>query len=307
MHTFGGVSDHHHDDASYADADARRVVVISAVVLAIAAAAEFAASLKGHSAGVLADALHNAGDVVTTLVLLIAFAIARRPATRRFPSGFGRVEEVATLVIIVVILFTAAAAAFASLSRLLSTAGYPNALPGLAAAAVAIVANFGVSEYKIRVGRRIRSLALETDGLHSRLDALVSAAAFAGLGLAWMGFAIADPLAGLLITFAIIYILTTTIGRLVLRMMDAVDPQLIEQITTAAARVNGVLGVHDVRARWVGRELVAVVHIDCPPDSTLQKAHDMAEAVEQAVHQRVPAIHLDVHMDPGTGQHSHSP
>lgn len=299
------MSDHHHDEATYADAAARRAVVVSAVVLAIAAAAEFAASLRGHSAGVLADALHNAGDAVTTLVLLIAFAIARRPATRRFPSGFGRVEEVATLVVIIVILFTAAAAALESLARLFSTAGYPNAVPGLAAAAVGIVANFGVSEYKIRVGRRIRSLALEADGLHSRLDALVSAAAFAGLALAWMGFAIADPLAGLLVTFAIIYILATTIGRLVLRMMDAVDPQLIEQITSAAASVNGVLGVHDVRARWVGRELVAVVHIDCPADATLRKAHDIAQTVEREVQRQVPAVHLDVHMDPGTGRHSH--
>lgn len=302
-----GVADHHHDEASYADASARRAVIVSAVVLGLAAAVEFAASLKGHSAGVLADALHNAGDAVTTLVLLIAFAIARRPATRRFPSGFGRVEEVATLVIIVVILFTAAAAALESLGRLLSTEGYSNPLFGLIAAAVGIVANFSVSEYKIRVGRRIRSIALEADGLHSRLDALVSAGAFAGLGLAWMGFAIADPLAGLLITFAIIYILATTVGRLVLRMMDAVDPDVIDQITKAAAGVKGVLGVHDVRARWVGRELVAVLHIDCPPNSSLKAAHDIAMAVEKEVEKQVPAVHLDVHMDPGTGQHSHSP
>ena len=307
MHTFGGVSDHHHDDASYADAAARRAVVVSALVLGVTAAAEFAASLKGHSAGVLADALHNTGDAVTTLVLLVSFAIARRPATRRFPSGFGRVEEVATLVVVIVIFFSAAAAALESLGRLFSTEGYPNPVPGLAAAAVAVIANFGVSEYKIRVGRRIRSLALEADGLHSRLDALVSGAAFVGLGLAWMGFAIADPLAGLLVTFAILYILATTIGRLVLRMMDAVDPHLIDQISNAAASVNGVLGVHDVRARWVGRELVAVVHIDCPPNSTLQKAHDIARTVEREVGRQVPAVHLDVHMDPGTGRHSHGP
>src|SRR5690349_19688827 len=128
------VADHHHDEASYADASARRAVIVSAVVLGIAAAVEFAASLKGHSAGVLADAFHNSGDAATTLVLLIAFAIARRPATRRFPSGYGRVEEVATLVIIVVILFTAAAAAVESLGRLLSTEGYSNPLFGLIAA-----------------------------------------------------------------------------------------------------------------------------------------------------------------------------
>lgn len=301
-----GVSDHHHDEGAYADAAARRAVIVSAVVLAVASAAEFAASSRVHSASVLADALHNAGDAVTTMVLLGAFAIARRPATHRFTSGFGRVEDVATLVIVVVILITAAAAAFESIGRLLSSEGYTNPYAGLAATAIAAVANFGVAEYKVRVGRRIRSLALEADGLHSRLDGLVSAGAFAGLGLAWMGFAIADSLAGVLIALAIIYILAGTVGRLVLRMMDAVDPQLIEEITTAAAGVGGVLGVHDVRARWVGRELVAVLHIDCAPTATLAQAHDTAEAVQKEVGKRVPAVHLDVHMDPGTGAHSHS-
>ncbi len=282
------------------DAAATRAVVVSALALGVAAAVEFAAARAGHSAGVLADALHNSGDVLTTLVLLVAFAAARRPATRRFTSGFGRVEDVATLVIVLVIVFTAAAAALESLGRLLSTEGYQNAVPGMAAALVGVVANLGVSVYKIRVGRRIRSLALEADGMHSRLDALVSAGAFAGLLFAWMGFAIADPLAGLGITIAIVYILAGTVSRLVLRMMDAVDPGVIEQISAAALSVKGVVGVHDVRARWVGRELIGVLHVECSGELTVAQAHDIAIAVEHEVEHRVPAVRLDVHMDPAT-------
>jgi cation diffusion facilitator family transporter len=293
-----GLSDH---------AAANRAVIVSAVALGLAAAVEFVASRQSHSAAILADALHNSSDVLTTLVLLVAFAVARRPATRRFTSGFGRVEDVATLVIVLIIVFTAAAAALESVGRILSSEGYSNPWGGLFAAAVGVVANLGVSIYKIRVGRRIRSVALEADGIHSRIDALVSAAAFVGLLLAWMGFAIADPFAGIGITIAIVYILAGTVSRLVLRMMDAVDPALIEQITTAAIGVKGVLGVHDVRARWVGRELVAVLHIDCPPDATLKQAHDIAQAVQHEVEHRVPAIRLDVHMDPGTGAHRHAP
>ncbi len=288
------------------EAAATRAVIVSAVALGLAAALEFATSTAGHSAGVLADALHNAADVLTTLVLLVAFAIARRPATRRFTSGFGRVEDVATLVIVIIIVFTAAAAAFESLGRLLSSEGYENSIPAMAAAIVGVVANLGVSEYKIRVGRRIRSLALEADGIHSRLDALVSAAAFVGLLLAWMGFAIADPLAGVGVTIAVVYILAGTVSRLVLRMMDAVDPKMIEQISTAATSVKGVLGVHDVRARWVGRELIAVLHVEMAASATLAQAHDIAMAVEHEVEHRVPAVRLDVHMDPGDGSNTRS-
>lgn len=290
-----------HSHAMPDDKAANRAVLISALALGIASAIEFAATRSGHSAGVLADALHNAADVLTTLVLLGAFAVARRPATRRFTSGFGRVEDVATLVIVVVIVFTAAASAFESLGRILSSEGYQNALPAMGAALVSVAANLGVSEYKIRVGRRIRSMALEADGLHSRLDALVSAAALVGLALAWAGFAIADPLAGLGITIAIVYILAGTVSRLVLRMMDAVDPDVIEQISTAATSVKGVLGVHEVRARWVGRELIAVLHIEMAANATLQEAHDLAVEVEHEVEHRVPAVRLDVHMDPGAG------
>jgi cation diffusion facilitator family transporter len=162
-----------------------------------------------------------------------------------------------------------------------------------------------VSEYKIRVGRRIRSIALETDGLHSRLDALVSAAAFVGLLFAWMGFAIADPLAGIGITIAIVYILAGTVSRLVLRMMDAVDPHVIEELTEAARGVDGVLGVHDVRARWVGRELAAVLTVDCDADASLQDAHQVATRVDHAVSHVLPEARLDIHMDPGRTDHEH--
>src|SRR5258708_27090266 len=289
------------------DRAANRAVIVSALALGVASAVEFATSISGHSAGVLADALHNAGDVLTTLVLLVAFAVARRPATHRFTSGFGRVEDVATLVIVLVIVFTAAAAALESLGRLLSTQGYSNPVPAMGAAIVGVIANLGVSEYKIRVGRRIRSLALEADGIHSRLDALVSAAAFMGLLLAWMGFAIADPLAGVGVTIAVVYILAGTVSRLVLRMMDAVDPKMIEQISTAATSVKGVLGVHDVRARWVGRELIAVLHVEMAASSTLAQAHDIAMAVEHEVDHRGPAVSLHGPLHPGAGSNTRSP
>jgi cation diffusion facilitator family transporter len=295
-----------HSHGAYDEPAATRAVVVSAIALGIAAIVEFAAAISGKSAGVLADALHNSGDVLTTLVLLYAFSVARRPATQRFPSGFGRVEDVATLVIVVIIVVTAAAAAIESALRLLSNEPYGNVLGGMVAAGVGVVANIGVAEYKIRVGRKCLSAALEADGVHSRIDALVSLGAMVGLGLAALGVRLADPIAGLAITVAIVYILAGTVGSLVLRMMDAVDPKLIDGLTEAASRVDGVLGVHDVRARWVGRELVAVIHIDCAPESTLTQAHDLAMAVEHEVGHELPSVRLDIHMDPGTGEHEHA-
>ncbi|MEP7106065.1 MAG: cation diffusion facilitator family transporter, partial [Chloroflexota bacterium] len=251
--------------------------------------------------------LHNAGDVLTTLVLLVAFAIARRPATRRYPSGFGRIEDVATLLIVVVIVVTALVALYESVRKFFVVESYGNIGFSLLAAAAGVAANLAVSEYKVRVGRGIGSPALEADGIHSRIDAMVSAGAFVGIGLAGLGLRLADPVAGVFITLAIVYVVAGTVGKLFNRMMDAVDPEVVNEITATAKKVDGVLAVHDVSARWVGRELWAVIHIDCDPDASLREAHDVAERVQHEVGHEVELGRLDVHMDPGTSPHEHRP
>ena len=297
---------HSHSSAHYSNKDAIRAVVASAVALGIAAVAEISASIMSGSASVLADGLHNAGDVMTSFILLFTFALVRRPATRRFPSGYGRFEDVATLLIIVVIIITAAIAAAESVAKLLHPVPYSNVPLSLGAALVGVIANLGVSEYKVRVGRGIGSESLAADGIHSRIDAIVSAGAFAGIGMAGLGLTIADPIVGILITFAIVFVLAGTVKQLYYRMMDAVDPTIVDELTAAAKSVSGVLAVHDVRVRWVGRELVAVMHVACDPKSTLENAHALSMRVEDAVCREVPAARLEIHMDPGTARHTHA-
>lgn len=298
---------HSHGTGAFDNADAVRAVIVSGFALGVAAAVEFWTALAGHSAGVLADAFHNSGDVLTTFVLLASFALARRPANRRFTSGFGRIEDVATLLIIVVIVVTAAAAAVASVQKFFHPGDYGSYGLSILAAGVGVVANLAVSEFKIRVGRGLNSTALQADGVHSRIDALVSAGAAIGIGLAWAGYPIADPIAGVGITLMIVYALAGTVRDLFLRMMDAVDPHLVDDLTETAARIEGVLAVHDVRARWVGRDLVAVMHIDCDPDSSLREAHAIVLRVEHAVEHSLPIARLTVHTDPGTDHHHHEP
>jgi cation diffusion facilitator family transporter len=295
-----------HTHGAYDNRDAVRAVLVSAVALGAASAVEIVAAVVSRSASVLADGLHNGGDVLTTFVLLFAFALARRPATRRFPSGYGRIEDIATLVIVVVIVVTAAIAGFESVRKLVQPEQYSNIGFSLVAAAVGIVANLAVSEYKVRVGRGLGSTALEADGIHSRADALVSAGAFVGIGLAGLGLRLADPIVGLLITGAILYILVGTLRKLVLRMMDAIDPHVIDELVAAAVQADGVLGVHDVRARWVGRELVAVMHIDVDASLSLKDAHEVANRVEHEVGHAVPGARVDIHMDPGVEAHEHT-
>ena len=303
MEAVGG--GHSHGASAYGERDAVRAVVVSALALGFASLVEFGASYLGHSAGVLADALHNAGDVLTTGILLVSFRLAVRPATRRFPAGFARIEDVATLLIVLVIVVTAALAAAESIRKLFVPEQLGNHWLSILAAAVGVVANLGVSEYKVRVGRALNSTALDADGIHSLIDALVSLGAAIGVAVTWLGLRWADPVAGLLITAMILYILAGTVRDLFYRMMDAVDPELIRDIEQAAAEIGGVEGVHDVQARWVGRRLDVVLHVDCARDVDLVRAHEIAMEVEHEVGHHVPAGRVDVHMDPGTEPHVH--
>src|ERR1700724_1186627 len=138
---------HSHSSAHYGNKDAVRAVIVSAVARGLAALAEITASVVSGSASVLADGLHNAGDVLTSFILLFTFALVRRPATRRFSSGYGRFEDVATLLIIV----TAAVAAAESVGKLIFPPTYSNIPYSLGAAVVGVIANLGVSEYKLTV------------------------------------------------------------------------------------------------------------------------------------------------------------
>src|SRR5205823_14765803 len=131
--------------------------------------------------------------------------------------------------------------------------------------------------YRVRVGRKIGSAALVADGLHARTDGLTSLAVVVGaIGVA-AGFQVADPIVGLVITVAILVVLKNAARDIYRRLMDSVDPQLVDQITRVLAAVPGVEMVETVRVRWVGHELRAEAEIISDADLPLSRAHAIAE------------------------------
>jgi cation diffusion facilitator family transporter len=259
-----------------------------------------------RSAGLLADAFHNLGDVSTTIAIGVAFSFSRRAASERYPYGLHRAEDLAGLFVLLVMAASAVVAGWESVRALMSGETPDHLVVGMAAALVGAAGNEAVAEYKIRVGKRIRSVSLEADGQHSRQDGLVSLAAFFGLlgvaaGLEW-----ADGLAGLLITAVIVLVLVTTARGVLGRALDEVDPTLVQRIATVSAGVDGVEGVHDVRARWAGRSLWAALNIELPADLPLGQAHAVAERVHHTLLHEVDGLVLvDIHMDPGPNHDDH--
>src|SRR5438309_1275186 len=253
-HGHGGHGHEHGrvDADLYGNRAGLRAVQISTAGMLLVAVIQFAIATIGGSAGLFADALHNLGDVLTTVALWIAFVIARRAANQRYTYGYYRAEDLAGIFIVLVIIASAVAGAVESILKLTSGAVPTQLYLSMAAALVGVAGNELLAQYKISVGKRINSVPLIADGQHSRIDGLTSLAAFLGLVGVLLGFPLADPIAGLLITVVIATVVYSTSRSVIQRLLDAVDPHVVPSISETATSVPGVEAVTDVRARWVG-------------------------------------------------------
>src|ERR671933_204332 len=196
--------------------------------------------LLSGSVGLLSDTIHNFGDAATAVPLWIAFALTRLGTSRRFPFGYGRFEDLAGVMVVLIILFSALVAGYEAIHRLLNPqpAGYLWAVA--VAAVVGFIGNEAVALFRIRVGREIGSAALVADGYHARTDGWTSLAVLLGAIGVWLGYPLADPIVGLLITAAILVIVGQSGKAVFARLLDGVEPEVIEEIQQAASRVPGV-------------------------------------------------------------------
>jgi cation diffusion facilitator family transporter len=291
------------DAAMEASAEGLRALWISLTVLAATAVLQAIVVAFSGSVALLGDTLHNAADALTAVPLAVAFVIGRRPPTRRYTYGYGRAEDLAGVVIVLIIAASSALAAYEAVSRL----AHPQPVDNLPAVAVAAVIGFAgnelVARYRVRVGRKIGSAALVADGLHARTDGFTSLAVLLGVGGVALGWDWADPVVGLLITVAILAVLRQAAREIYRRLMDAVDPALVDQAEQALRAVPGVLDVGQVRLRWIGHQLRAECEIVIDPAATAVQSHQTTVAAEHALLHALPRLSAAlVHADPQPSQ-----
>ena len=251
------------------------------------------------SVALLADTIHNLADAATAIPLWIAFTLARRQPSRRFTYGYGRVEDVAGVMIVLTILFSAVVAGYESINRLL----HPQSVEHLWAVAVASIIGFAGNElvaiFRIRVGKQINSAALVADGYHSRVDGLTSLGVlFSAVGV-WLGYPLTDPIVGIVITVAILPIVWQSGKAVFTRLMDGVDPEVTDEITHALNHTQGVREVADVRLRWSGHRLHAEINLAVSPKLSVAEGHAIAvEARHQLLHSLPYLANATIHVDP---------
>ncbi len=276
-----------------------RAVKISFAALLTTSAFQLAVIIASGSVALLADTIHNFSDALTAVPLFIAFRLARRPPTRRYTYGYGRAEDLAGLFVITMIALSAIIAAYEAATRLISPHGISHIGWVVVAGVVGFFGNELVALYRIREGQAIGSAALVADGYHARTDGFTSLTVVIGAIGVWAGFDAADPIAGLVISLAILAVLRTAAIEVLRRLMNGIDPALVDEIEQEAAHILGVSSVRQVQVRWEGHRLRADLAINVDPGLTVAKAHAIAHNVEHELQHHIG--HLDeaaVHVEP---------
>ena len=255
--------------------------------------------LLSGSVALLADTFHNLGDAATAIPLWIAFKLARRKPNNRFTYGYGRVEDLAGVAIVLTILFSAIMAGYASIDRFFHPQTVKYLWAVIIASVIGFVGNEAVAQFRIKVGKEIGSVALIADGHHARVDGLTSLAVLFGAVGVWLGYPFADPIVGLLITAAILRIVWKSSKPVFTRLLDGVDPEVIDEIKYVVKQTRGVLDIAEVRVRWLGHRLHAELNIAVSPETSVEEGHEIAKEVRhQLLHLLRYLSNATIHIDP---------
>jgi len=264
--------------------------------------------LLSGSVALLADTIHNFGDAATSIPLWIAFMLARRKPSNRFTYGYGRVEDLAGVAIVLTILFSAIVAGYVSIDRFFHPQTVTYLWAVIVASIVGFLGNEAVARFRIRVGKEIGSAALIADGHHARVDGLTSLAVLFGAVGVWLGYPLADPIVGLLITVAILRIVWESGRSVFTRLLDGVDPEVIDEIKHSVNHTSGVRDVSEVRVRWLGHRLHAELNIAVSPELSIEEGHRIATEVRhQLLHHLRYLSNATIHVDPvnASGERHH--
>ena len=278
-----------------------RAVKWSLVLLGITAVFQLVIVFISGSVALLSDTVHNFGDAATAIPLWIAFVLMRRKPGGRFTYGYGRVEDLAGVIVLLLILASAVIAAYTSIDRLINPRDIEFPWVLMAAGFIGFAGNEAVAILRIRVGRRIASAALVADGYHARTDGLTSLAVVAAAIGALAGWQLVDPLVGLVIVGMILWLLKSAAKPVLVHLLDGIDTKTVEHIRDTALGTPEVVEVSDIRARWSGHEIYIDLSISVTGDLEVSDGHRIAAAVEHALLDAVPhSGRIMVHVDPET-------
>jgi len=268
---------------------------------------KFVAGIVGHSAAMVADAVHSLSDFVTDIIVLVFVHISGKPKDKSHDYGHAKYETLAMTIIGAALLAVAIGIVYSGLTQIILWAQGGNlAAPGMLAlwaALLSIALKEAVYHYSMAKARQLNSQAVEANAWHHRSDALSSIGTAIGIGGAiFLGqrWTVLDPIASIIVGMFILKVSVDLLRNGVGDLMEQSLPDAIEnEILQLAASVPGVAEPHDLRTRRLGNHYAIELHILMDGDITLREAHNKADEVEAILRQHYgPDTHIAVHVEP---------
>lgn len=282
---------------------ANKVSFVSIVGNVLLSVVKLLAGLLAHSNAMISDAIHSASDVFSTVVVIIGIKLAARESDREHPYGHERLECVAAIVLAMILFLTGLGIGVEAFKNIMS-GNYSNLqVPGilaLFAAILSIASKEGMYWYTRYYAKKIDSSALLADAWHHRSDAFSSIGALIGIAGARLGFPIMDSVASLVIFGFIVKAALDIFKDAMDKMVDhSCDEETEKQIYDCVMKNEDVLGIDLLQTRMFGNKIYVDVEIQADASYTLQRAHDIAEAVHDEIEQNFPKVkHIMVHVNP---------
>lgn len=279
-----------------------RVAKVSMIVNLALVVLKGAFAVVSGSSALMADAAHSAGDILSTIPVLVGFSISRRPADSNHPYGHGRAEQIMTGLLAGILLLTAYLIARDGVATMMASRRPAPGITALGVAAVSIIVKELMYRYALAEGRRIGSDLLIADAWHHRSDAMSSVAAMIGIGGANAGFPILDPLAALVVAAMLGWTGTSILRGAVYTLMDAQPRDFteeVERVREMATAIPGIIHVDEVRMRRYGGQLIMDVEISVDSAHTVGTAHELATRLRDRLESANPHIGgVFIHINP---------
>ena len=268
---------------------------------------KFVAGIVGHSAAMIADAVHSLSDFVTDIIVLVFVRISGKPTDKSHEYGHGKYETLATTLIGLALLIVAVGIVYSALTKIIAwVQDEPLKAPGLLAlwaALLSIILKEAVFHYSMVQARKLNSQAVEANAWHHRSDALSSIGTAIGIGGAiFLGerWTVLDPMAGIIVGLFIIKVAIDLLRNGIGDLMEHSLPDEVEsEILQLAGSIPGVTEPHDLHTRRIGNHYAIELHILMDDDISLREAHNKSEEVENILREHYgKETHISVHVEP---------
>ncbi|KAB0669584.1 cation transporter [Oryzomonas sagensis] len=284
---------------------AESIIRIGFWVNAVLMVFKLAAGYWGRSDAVFADGIESACDFVALFSTMVALKLGRKPFDEKHPYGHGRAESLAALFVSMVIVATGAWILVESVHAVIDRDFKSPGLIAVFAAFITIIIKEWLYRFSQKTGARLESPALLAVAKDHRKDAITSISTLAGVGGAYFGWGIMDPLAAGLTSFFILHIGFQTFRESANDLMDgAAPPDFVSEVTRLAESVARVEHVHGIRARRSGQYMIIDLKLDMDPAMTVKESHDVATLVKKLIFQGFPNVgDVMIHINPHDEEH----